>query len=595
MIAKARGFFSDLAGAARWRLAGALALMFVFSLTEGFGILLLFPTLQAAGMDLVGQGEARHYAKLITGTFAAVGIRPSLAALLLVFVTLMGARATLGRWQTVAGLAVIQEFAFAQRLRLYRAIANASWLHVCRNRASTFTHALTAETERSTLAGFYLMWLLGDAIVTGLYVAIGLRLSIGMTALVLTSGALLATMLRGRTRSIEESGFEISGAAASFYAAMTEHLHNLKTTRAYGAEERNIALFARLTNELKSADVAAEVQQASASAWFELGSAAILGAVLYVSIRWLDVQPAIILVLLVLFARVMPRLMSAYQRWSGFLVLLPSYLNLRRIEAECIEAAELPASEGPIPRFERDIRFERVSFSYDRGAPVVRSVTLEIPAGAIVAIVGPSGAGKSTVADLAMGLITPDDGTILIDDLPLTRYNARAWREAVGYVAPDTFLFHDTIRANLEWARPGASEAEIREALAIAAADQFVAALPAGLETVVGDRGVVLSQGERQRLALARAILRRPRLLVLDEATNNLDSVSEARVLESLGRLHSNAAVILIAHRISTVRWADFIYVIEEGRVVESGDWSALSSRPAGRFRALCEAQEVGA
>ena len=172
---------------------------------------------------------------------------------------------------------------------------------------------------------------------------------------------------------------------------------------------------------------------------------------------------------------------------------------------------------------------------------------------------------------------------------------ALSWREKIGYVAQDTFLFHDTVRANLLWARPDATESDLRGALRMAAADEFVARLPQGLDTIVGDRGATLSQGERQRLALARALLRRPRLLVLDEATNSLDSENETRILGAIERIHGGITTVLIAHRLSTIRWADLIYVIEDGRVVESGDWTTLSAKLDGRFRSWCVAQGLAA
>ncbi len=151
------------------------------------------------------------------------------------------------------------------------------------------------------------------------------------------------------------------------------------------------------------------------------------------------------------------------------------------------------------------------------------------------------------------------------------------------------------MRANLRWARPGATEAELQTALRMAAADEFTARLPHGLDTVVGDRGCALSAGERQRLALARALLRRPRLLVLDEATNSLDSENEAKILSAIEQMHGGVTTVLIAHRLSTVRWADLIYVIENGAVVESGEWTALSSKIGSRLRNWCMAQVIAA
>ncbi len=226
---------------------------------------------------------------------------------------------------------------------------------------------------------------------------------------------------------------------------------------------------------------------------------------------------------------------------------------------------------------------------------MLRGVDLRIPAGATVAIVGPSGAGKSTIADLLMGLMPPASGRVMVDNVRLDASHAPAWREQVGYVAQDTPLFHDSVRANLLWARPEATEGELHDALRMAAADEFVARLPHGIDTVIGDRGATLSQGERQRIALARAILRRPRLLVLDEATNSLDSDNEARILGAIERMRGGLTVVLIAHRLSTVRRADLIYVVEDGAVVEWGDWRALCAKLDGRFRTWCVAQGLAA
>ncbi|MGC2757070.1 ABC transporter ATP-binding protein, partial [Candidatus Binatus sp.] len=235
-------------------------------------------------------------------------------------------------------------------------------------------------------------------------------------------------------------------------------------------------------------------------------------------------------------------------------------------------------------------------FTYPPNAtPVLRGIDLTIPVGRTVAIVGPSGAGKSTIADLVMGLMPAGSGRVTVDGTPLNPARALLWREGIGYVGQDTYLFHDTVRANLLWARPDANENQLRAALRKAAADEFVARLPDGIDTIVGDRGATLSQGERQRLALARAILRQPRLLVLDESTNSLDSENEARILGAIEQMQGGITTVLIAHRLSTIRWADLIYVIEDGQVVESGDWTTLSARLDGRFRSWCVAQGLAA
>src|SRR5207245_2818878 len=190
---------------------------------------------------------------------------------------------------------------------------------------------------------------------------------------------------------------------------------------------------------------------------------------------------------------------------------LPSFANVIALEQRCLAASEAQQTANATPAFAREIRLEDVGFGYRReNGATVHGIAMAIRAGQITAIVGPSGAGKSTVADLVMGLMGPSSGRITIDGVTLEANETRGWRARIGYVAQETPLFHLSVRENLLWARPDASEAEMWRALELAAAAEFVRGLPAGIDTVVGDRGLLLSQGERQRVAVARALLRRP-------------------------------------------------------------------------------------
>jgi ATP-binding cassette subfamily C protein len=232
------------------------------------------------------------------------------------------------------------------------------------------------------------------------------------------------------------------------------------------------------------------------------------------------------------------------------------------------------------------VRLAAVHFAYDGGPEVLAGVEIEIPAGQITALVGPSGAGKTTVADVVAGLLHPTAGRLEVDGAPLDDAAWNGWRRGIGYVTQDTVIFRDTVRANLAWVRPEATEGEMWEALRMAAADGFVARLPRGLDTELAERGGGLSGGERQRLALARALLRGPELLILDEATSSLDAESEARVLEAVQGLRGRVTVLVATHRLSTLRIADRIYLMEGGRVAESGTWESLR-REGARFRRL--------
>ena len=610
----------------RPRIAGTIGLMFLFSLSEGIGIALLLPILQVSGFNLGAQGAVGRYADAMTSAFEAVGLHPSLLMLLMVFAGLVGARAVLGLWQLVAMCSVQQIFATRLRERLYHAIANANWLVLSRIRSSDLTHALTAEIERVEGATFGALSLASTMLLFLLYFGIALAVSASMTMLALGCGIILVALLRGRTALLRGAGAELSNRTRGLYAGMVEHLQSLKAAKMYGVQERNFESYAALSREVARVSVDIERLQAATSSLFEIGSVVILAAVLYVSIRVLGVAPFAVLLLLAMFGRVMPRIMQCHHLYQVCMHAMPAFENVIGLAARCTAAAEPADAPAEARAFGNSLCMEGVSFSYQRasgaapanqfdrspsdqsppdqsrdqfGQPLaVHDLDLTVPVGEVVALVGPSGAGKSTIADLMTGLLVPDSGRVTVDAVALDETGARAWREQIGYVSQDTYLFHDTVRANLLWARPGASEAEVREALALAAAEQFVDALPAGLDTVIGDRGASISHGERQRVALARALLRHPRLLILDEATNSLDAHNEQRILDAIERLRGdliigNLTIVIIAHRIAAVRRADRIYVVEGGTIVESGSWDELCAREHGRFRALCESQGI--
>jgi ATP-binding cassette subfamily C protein len=585
-----RRFVSALVAAAPRHAIGTVAAMLSLAIVEGVGIVLLVPLLQLVGVD---GGTGSSQASMAIGrAFSAVGLTPTLGSVLAVYVVVAVLQSQLQRSTTILSAAMRQRTEAALRLRLYRAISRANWQFVARSRMSTFAHVLTSELDRIGTAAHDLVELGVAALVVAVYVAVALRFSAAITILVLVSGALLALVLRRRVGESHRLGREMTEARVRLHAAVTDHLNSLKTAKSYATLEREYAAFEQVTDRVRRVNVTTIAGYARLRQETVIGSALILAVTIYAARAVLAVPTALLLMLLFLFSRLMPRLTGLVERAQTLATLLPAVEAYDELERRCLDAAE-PGVATPRPlAFADAIRFEGVTFRYAGSAvAALADLDLTIRAGTTTAIVGQSGAGKTTCADLLLGLISPAEGVVSVDGQVLDGSRVDDWRRQIGYVHQDTFLFHDTVRGNLLWAQPDATDDDLARVLALAAADEFVARLPAGLETLIGDRGVLLSGGERQRLALARALLRRPRLLVLDEATNALDYENEGRIQQAIERLRQQMTILVITHRLSTVRTADAIHVLEGGRLVESGTWSSLMARPAGRFRQIYEAQ----
>lgn len=236
-----------------------------------------------------------------------------------------------------------------------------------------------------------------------------------------------------------------------------------------------------------------------------------------------------------------------------------------------------------IDKIKGDIEFKDVSFAYEEEKEVLHSISFSAPSGSVVALVGSSGSGKSTIAGLAASFLTPDSGVITVDGKDLSKVSLTSYRKHLGVVLQDDFLFEGTIRENILFPRPNASEEKLLEAVKAAYVDEFTDRFEDGLDTLIGERGIKLSGGQRQRIAIARAVLADPRILILDEATSNLDTESEGLIQQSLAALTKGRTTFVIAHRLSTIRRADQILVIEEGKIEEQGKHDELIAKE-GRY-----------
>jgi ABC-type multidrug transport system fused ATPase/permease subunit len=366
---------------------------------------------------------------------------------------------------------------------------------------------------------------------------------------------------------------------------LAESLGGVRVVKGYHAEEREEAVFAQgvgrlLDNVLKSL---------TASSLMSFSSTALFGF-LSALIMWFGGRR-------VLAGEMTPGGFVSYTVFLGMLVApvlqivsvgtqvndaLAGLERTRDVLRETREESD-PRRRQDIGPVRGEVEFERVSFAYDPGKPVLREISFRSEPGSVTALVGPSGAGKSTIIGLIAAFYTPTAGTVWMDGVDLSEVKLASYRRQLGVVLQETFLFDGSIRENVAFSRPDASEEEILAACRIARVDEFAESLEKKYDTIIGERGVKLSGGQRQRISIARALLANPRILILDEATSSLDSESEAMIQQGLAHLMRGRTTFVIAHRLSTIRRADQILVVEGGRIVERGTHSSLYAA-AGRY-----------
>ena len=565
----------------------SLVLMGLVALTEGAGLLILLPLLALAGVTGGAPSAGGVWGKITPY------VPHSLGGALLVYIAIVAARAVLEYAESVASIRVQVEVTRNLRERLYRALVRARWETIAPLRGARLAHVLTAELERVSLTTNQLLSGSLQLLIALVYALAAVTLSPAL-ALVAAVGALLLLLpARRQQREARRAGDKLTTLGAELFAGATEEVATLKVAKSAGIAERMADRFTERARTLGEALLDAHRRYRASSAFLTVGAAAALAIVVYVAVSRLHLAPASLLLLLLVCGRLVPRIASVQSSFLLTARTLPAAEAVQGLLDELEAAAESTERTPSAPlALMRSIELRDVTYRYPGAAsPALRDVTLTIPAGRVTALVGSSGAGKSTLADLVLLLATAEQGALVVDGEPLVAERRDAWRASVGYVPQETHLFHDTIRENVRWVAPNASDAEVLDALRMAGASALLARLPNGLDTKIGDRGTLLSGGERQRLALARALLRRPRLLVLDEATSALDPESERAIRQTIASLTPAVTVLTITHRLTTARQADHVVVLDHGAVVAEGPWETLLSGEDSRLARLWTAQ----
>jgi subfamily B ATP-binding cassette protein MsbA len=526
--------------------------------------------------DVIGRGRVELMTPLVLGVLAATVVQ-GLSAYALV--------------QLVSKAA--QKLIAEMRIKVQEHVGRLGVAFHDQNRAGDLVSRIMNDVDGfRNLIGTGLVELAGGLVTATLAFAYMLYLSRPVTALTFLSIGAFAIVVYRAVKLLGPTFRERSELYAQTMGRLTESLSGVRVVKAYQAEDREAAVFSGGVQRILD-NVYRTLASTSA---LSLASTLLLGVVgaglLFAGSREILAGRLTLgsfftyTVLLGFVVAPLVQVATIGAQLSEALAGLQRTRELLAAKREDDDPRRTVELEGLLGRVE----FDQVGFAYREGEPVLQDVSLVAEPGTVTALVGPSGAGKSTIIGLACAFHAPSQGRVLVDGTDLVTVKLDSYRRHLGVVLQETFLFDGTIRDNVAFSRPEASDEEVREACRIAHVGEFAEGFKDGYDTVVGERGVRLSGGQRQRVAIARAILADPKILILDEATSSLDSESEALIQEGLGWLMKGRTTFVIAHRLSTIRRADQILVVEKGRIVERGSHADLHAL-GGRYREMYDRQ----
>jgi len=548
-----------------------LAALLLSGIAEGIGLSALLPLLNVAlgadtGTGLVAtktevQSSLEH---AVLETLGALGIAVTLGNMLLIIVGgvllksvfLLLAEREVGYTAAQVGTDL--------RLEMLGAVLRSKWKYFLHQPVGKLTNALATEATRSSQSfvnGATAITFLIQAIIYGF---VATALSWRATLVALIAGAVVIGLSHFLVLVTRRAGMRQTKLLTSLMANLTDTLQSVKPLKAMARVHLADKALSRETTRINKSIRRQVLSGAVLNSAQELMFAIFIALGMYIALAIYAMELPMVMVLVVALGRTFAFLGKVQKQYQKMAQGESAFWSLKHAIAEAKEAEE--KTDGGIPpSFSERLEFHDVDFGYGPH-PVLTKLSLTIDAGAFTALIGSSGSGKTTIVDLAIGLIRPNAGTITLDGKPLQEVDIQAWRRMIGYVPQETILLHDTIMRNVTLGDPTLQKSDVEWALQAAGASDFVAALPDGLETVVGERGGRLSGGQRQRVAIARALVNKPRLLILDEATSALDHESEDAIRRTLENLTGQISILAISHNRALVRAASRVYYLQAGK-----------------------------
>lgn len=521
-----------------------------------------------------------------------IGISKTLLSAMLLFLSLIIFKNLVTVFSKYVLLRVRNSFIKSLIFDEYRNFLGASWSFFVLQKHGVLTNTIIKETDKVGSAIEVIGDILSSSLGIVFYLGLGFFISWKLTlaVLLMLGGGLTPFLLLGRynyylgKRHTENNN--------DLFVAVQETFSAAKLIIGYGNQKKSLEKLYKIVPRYLSMIVRFLMVRESTPLVFDpFGFFIILSAV-YIGVNLLGMHAAELLILLYAFRFIIQNGLNIASKRNDLKNFLPAFEQIQKLSTEALSMAQ-PSGNTIFSELRNGVIFKDIHFHYPNKHKALNGVSVSISKGKMVAIVGRSGSGKTTLIDVLMGFYLPQGGDFLVDGAPFTGIDINSWRSNIGYIPQEAMLFNISIKDNLLWANDRASEKDLELALEMSYSDEFVRELPAKTDTVVGEHGVRLSGGQRQRLALARAILRKPELLVLDEATSSLDSHSEFLIQKSIEKLTKITTIVAIAHRLSTIKKADYIYVFDNGRVIEEGTFEQLINIKSGEFLKTAQIQGV--
>jgi ATP-binding cassette, subfamily C, bacterial len=490
----------------------------------------------------------------------------------------------------ILGLWVKTKVETSMRLEMTDALLNMEWSHFVKLRQGDISKAMVLEGMQVGTGAMFVVSAAGALLAALSYLVVSFTVAVDLTLMALAFGVLGGGIYLLASRGVRKHADQLSQMVGDIGDKSAELFGNLKYFRATGQERELRSRSSRLFDTYGVTYLKSQIFSPALRGGIELLAAIFIAGFLFYHLDYRKGSVAEILVFLAVFYRMVPRILSA----QSYLFQARTYLTWHDTYQARVQLAlshRLPAGGTLAPRFEHKLVFDNVSFTYpDEPRAVLNGVDLTIHKGECIALVGPSGGGKTTMTDLLTGLLRPTSGRVTVDGIDLNAVDAAAWRHGIGLVMQEPLILHVSVAANVAMNEIEIDSQRVQAALQHADAWEFVKQLPEGVDTVVAERGARLSGGQRQRIAIARALYRSPQLLVLDEATSALDSHAEERIQAVIEDMKGSTTLVIVAHRLKTVKMADRIVVLDGGGITETGTWDELMARQ-GTFRQMAQMQ----